>query len=298
MFDIYEEVTKRVIEKLENGVIPWRKPWKTLGVQIKNVNDYKKVAFNRVSKTAYSPLNQMLLSKAGEYATFNQWKDLGGKIKKGSKAEMVVFWKILEQTKIDEETNELIKYGVPYLRYYQVFHIDDVEGVKPLEFSKDFDIKEFDSIEEAENVISKYTFRENIKINFGGDSAFYSPTTDSITLPNKYQFNKNTNEFYSTAFHEIVHSTGSKSRLDRLSSNAYFGNNDYSKEELVAEIGACGLMNMLDIETNKTFDNSVAYIQSWIQQLKNDKKFIVSASSKAEKAVDFILYDKNEKGVD
>ncbi len=107
------------------------------------------------------------------------------------------------------------------------------------------------------------------------------------------------NEYYSTTFHEITHSTGHKTRLDRLQTGqiAAFGSEEYSKEELVAEIGSATLMNLLGIETVKTFRNTTvktfrnttAYIQSWLNVLKNDNKFIVSASSKAEKAVNFIL---------
>ena len=99
------------------------------------------------------------------------------------------------------------------------------------------------------------------------------------------------NEYYSTTFHEITHSTGHKTRLDRLQTGqvAAFGSEEYSKEELVAEIGSATLMNLLGIETVKTFRNTAAYIQSWLNVLKNDNKFIVSASSKAEKAVNFIL---------
>lgn len=92
-FDIYEEVTNRIIQQLTQGIIPWHKPWKMSGVSIKGATDLKKVAFNRITKTAYSALNQMLLSRAGEYASFKQWKDVGGTIKKGAKAEIVVFWK-------------------------------------------------------------------------------------------------------------------------------------------------------------------------------------------------------------
>ena len=99
------------------------------------------------------------------------------------------------------------------------------------------------------------------------------------------------NEYYSTTFHELTHSTGHKNRLNRLQTGAVaaFGGEEYSKEELVAEIGSASLMNMLGIETTKTFRNSAAYIQSWLKVLKNDNKFIVSAASKAEKAVNYIL---------
>ena len=296
-FDIYEEVTNRIIQQLTQGIIPWHKPWKMSGVSIKGATDLKKVAFNRITKTAYSALNQMLLSRAGEYASFKQWKDVGGTIKKGAKAEIVVFWKWLENVTKDESTDEEKLVKIPYLRYYQVFHIDDVDGVKPLTFEE---VKEptettFAPEEQAEDLMNEYAEREEIAIRYGGNSAFYSPMQDYIQLPERFQFGKQKEEFYSTAFHEIVHSTGAKKRLDRLEKLAFFGSESYSKEELVAEIGAAGMLNLLNIETTKSFTNSVAYIQSWIKALKNDNKLIVNASSKAEKAVKYIFNGKEEE---
>lgn len=105
---------------------------------------------------------------------------------------------------------------------------------------------------------------------------------------------ENSDEFYSTLFHEMTHSTGAAIRLDRLSSTAFFGNEDYSKEELVAEIGSAMLSSVAGLNTEKTFNNSVAYLQSWLRVLKNDPRMIVSAASKAEKAVDYILYGIKE----
>ena len=296
-FDIYEEVTNRIIQQLTQGIIPWRKPWRMSGVSIKGETDLRKLAFNRITKTAYSALNQMLLSRAGEYASFKQWQDLGGKVKKGAKAEIVVFWKWLESTTKDTTTDEEKLVKIPYLRYYQVFHIDDVDGVEPLKFEevKAPDETTFEPEAQAEELINAYSEREEIEIRFGGNSAFYAPRLDYIQLPERFQFGKKAGEFYSTAFHEIVHSTGHEERLDRLNSCSGFGSESYSKEELVAEIGAAGLLNLLNIETESTFTNSVAYIQSWIKALRNDTKMIVQASSKAEKAVRYIIIGNAEE---
>ena len=301
-FDIYAEVTDRIIKQLEQGVIPWHKPWRSVCTHfVKAPVDLRKVAFNRITKTAYSTLNQMLLSRAGEYASFKQWTELGGKIRKGSKAEIVVFWKWLDvKTEEDENGEQKIK-KVPYLRYNQVFHIDDVEGVKPLaldqiakpEGKPEAEPVIFNPVEEAEALIIAYTEREKIKISYGGDSAYYSPAFDAIQLPERFQFGQKSGEFYSTAFHEIAHSTGAKHRLDRLTADR-FGSVNYSKEELVAEISAAGMLNLLGIETPATFNNSAAYIQSWIKALKNDNKMIVMASGKAEKAVQYIINGKEE----
>ena len=277
--DVYEMVTDRIIEQLEKGYIPWQKPWT-------GVHDG---AYNRISNKPYSLLNQMLLSKTGEYASFKQWTDLGGHIRKGEKAEIVTFWKLQPIEEENEDGEKVIK-QIPLLRYYNVFHISQVEGVEP----KSIELNELQPIEEAERIKTEYMKREHIKIlEKVTDKAFYSPSLDYIQVSCKEQY-QNIEEFYSTLFHEITHSTGHKTRLDRLeaSNKAHFGTESYSKEELVAEIGSATLINKLGIESSKSFKNSTAYIQSWLRVLRNDKKFIVSASSKAEKAVKYILNEQ------
>lgn len=279
--NVYQMVTDRIIEEMQKGVIPWEKPW--TGVRAG--------AFNRVSKRPYSLLNQMLLKHTGEYATFKQWSELGGKIKKGAKSEIIVFWKI---TEIEEENedNEKVKKNIAILRYYNVFHISQVEGVKPLENP----FPEVEPIEEADRIIIDYVKREHIDfIECASNDAYYNPLSDCVVVPMKEQY-KLINEYYSTTFHELTHTTGHKDRLNRLENEAIaaYGSETYSKEELVAELGSSYIMNFLGIETIKTFRNSARYIKNWLQVLKNDNKFIVSAASKAEKAVNFILGNTEE----
>ena len=196
---------------------------------------------------------------------------------------MVVFWKWLE--KEDEETGE--KKEIPFLRYYNVFHIDQCEGLKS-RHAKPFP-QTANADQKADSIICGYLHTSGVKLNHeAGDRAFYRPSTDSITLPLLAQF-KETAEYYSTAFHELVHSTGHAKRLNRIAGTAYFGSEAYSKEELVAEIGASALVNASGLETAESFRNNAAYVQNWLQVLKSDKRFIVSASGKAEKAVHMIL---------
>lgn len=143
-----------------------------------------------------------------------------------------------------------------------------------------------------------YIERESIALSVReSDEAFYNPITDSITLPRITQF-EHAETFYSTAFHECGHSTLKANRCDREAENktARFGSEDYSKEELVAEITSAAIMNHIGLETLATFNNSAAYIQNWLKALKNDKKLIVSASGKAEKAARYILNINDEKG--
>lgn len=275
-FNIYEEITNRIIEQLEQGNIPWHKPWSGLASG----------AYNSVSKKPYSLLNQMLLKHDGEYATYKQWNDLGGKVRKGEKSEIVVFWKILNVE--EAKDGKVEKKSIPLLKYINVFHVSQVDGIEP----KEIKAVEHKPIEEAEKIKKDYIDRENIVIKETvSDRTFYSPVKDYIQVPCKGQY-KDVLEFYSTLFHEMVHSTGHRDRLKRLDCSvkfASFGSEDYSKEELIAEIGSAFLMNHIGIESSKTFKNSAAYIQSWLKVLKNDNRFIVSASSKAEKAMKYIL---------
>lgn len=148
--NVYEMVTERIIAELEKGVIPWEKPW--TGV--------RSGAYNRVSKRPYSLLNQMLLKHTGEYATYKQWQDLGGQVKKGEKSEIVVFWKIFETEETNKDTGEKETKKIPLLRYYNVFHISQVEGVEPLKPEQLND--EVEPIEEADKIITDYITREHI----------------------------------------------------------------------------------------------------------------------------------------
>ncbi len=276
---VYELVTDRIIEQLEKGVIPWQKPW--TGV--------RSGAYNRISKKSYSLLNQMLLQHKDEYATFKQWQDLGGHVRKGEKSEIVCFWKIQPVEEEQEDGTKAVK-QIPLLRYYNVFHISQVDGVEPL---PEEELNDIEPIEKADNVLLHYWTRENITVeHMAGNRAYYSPTLDMIHLPLFEQFTSAT-EYYSTAFHESVHSTMKESRCnraeDRKGKLVAFGSDEYSKEELVAEIGSATILNIIGVETENSFNNSTAYIQNWLSVLRDDVKFIVSASSKAEKAVKFIL---------
>lgn len=275
--NVYQMVTDRIIAELEKERIPWEKCW----------SGSRSGAYNRITKKPYSLMNQMLLGQSGEWATYKQWQESGGRIRKGEKASFVTFWKLqpYEETNADGETE--IK-QIPLLRYYNVFHISQVEGVKPLE---DVKLNDIEPIAEAERIKEAYKEREHIQIKeVISNDAFYSPSGDYIQVPCKEQYTV-ANEFYNTLFHEMIHSTGHKSRLNRLTTgaDARFGSQVYSKEELCAELGSAMILNQIGIETSETFTNSAAYIQNWLQVLKNDNKFIVSASGKAQKAVEYIL---------
>ena len=270
--DIYAEITNRMIAEMEAGVIPWRKPWMAAGR-----------AISHTTGKAYSLLNQMLLGRPRAWLTYTQCPQEGGHIRKGEKSRSVVFWKWLE--KKDEETEEVTQ--VPYLRYYNVFHIDQCEGITAKH--AEMQAHPANADEAAEAIITDYIQREGVTLEHrAGDSAFYQPMTDRIVLPLLDQFAE-TAEYYGTAFHEMVHSTGHAKRLARLDTTVNFGGEEYSKEELIAEIGSAALVHHAGLETPSSFRNSAAYVQNWLTVLKGDKRFIVSAAGKADKAVNYIL---------
>ena len=283
--DISAEITNRIVTELEKGNIPWQKPW--TGV--------RSGAISHSTGRPYSLLNQLILGLPGEYLTFNQCKQEGGKVKKGSKAKMVVFWKPIPVEVKDSDGKTILgddgkplNETIPFLKYFQVFHIDDCEGIKP-RFDADVPMNDVQPDDAAELAIEEYLQRSGVTMrHLRSDEAYYSPSSDTVVLPLREQFHSAA-EYYGTAFHELTHSTGHAKRLARLTKPAAFGGTEYSKEELVAEIGAATLLNEFRLETAGSFKNNAAYIQNWLQALKNDKHMIVSAAGKAEKAVNMIL---------
>ena len=273
-FDLYQQITDRIIAELEKGTVPWHRPWSCSSGSI-----------SRATGRPYSVLNQLLLPQAGEYVTFKQAIEEGHPVKKGEKASMVYFFKFIDSK--DEETGE--NKQIPLLKYYSVFHISQCEGMKP-RFASSVPVhSDLQPDERAEQILQDYVDQSGVKLKKQhSDKAYYSPTRDEIVIPEISQFTDKA-EYYSTAYHEAVHSTGHPTRLNRITDIARFGSETYSKEELTAELGASYLVNAAGLETQSSFGNSASYIKNWLSVLKDDKRFIVSAAGKAEKAVGMIL---------
>ena len=281
MSNIYQDITDKIIAQLQKGIIPWTKPWVCNG----------KILSHATGKP-YSLLNRMLLERPGEYATFKQVQEAGGRVKKGAKGERIYFFKptIIETEKEKDGEITMDKKKCFLLRGYVVFHLDDTEGLKPKWNTEKPCGTENKPDEHAEAIANAYLTRENIKLIFQEyDRAFYSPARDFIQIPPLKNF-RSSNNYYGVLFHEITHSTGTKKRLNRFADGPQpFGSNDYSKEELVAEMGSAMMLAELGLETKTTHTNNAAYIQNWLQALKGDANLVVGAASKAEKAVRFIL---------
>jgi antirestriction protein ArdC len=270
--DVYALVTNRIIELLEAGTVPWRQPWTSKGVPR-----------NLLTKRPYQGVNVLLLNalpfEHNLFLTWKQIKTIGASVNKGEKGHIVVFTKMIE---VPEGTEMKKKF---FLRYYKVFNVAQTSGINAALLPPEDYV--FDKITTCDLIVEGMPNPPMIMP--GGEQASYTPGTDIVAMPPIKSFN-GAEPYYSVLFHELIHSTGHESRLKRkeVVEKIVFGSESYSLEELVAEIGACYLKSYSGI-MEKGFDNSVAYIQHWLEVFKNDKRMIVYASSKAQKAVDYIL---------
>jgi len=293
---IYEMVTERIIiaiedaiKAAENGetnkaIAPWHKPWFQNGNPV-----------NLITKKQYRGINVFLLSMMGYvspyFLSFKQIQDLGGHVKKGEKGIPVIFWKWIVKNE-DENGNKLDKpKSIPFLRYYTVFNVEQTEGI-PEKKIPAIETRTFNPIENGDKIIANMPNRPTMTHDRA--QAFYSPSLDIVNVP-KHELFESDNAYYSTCFHELIHATGHQTRLNRkeITEHIRFGSHEYSIEELVAEMGAVFLCNEIGI--NSTFDNSIAYLKNWLSKLKDDTKMLVTASGRAQKAVDYIINAENPK---
>lgn len=293
--DIYTRITELITAEMEKGRLPWRKTWGVLA------DGSSEVPRNYVTDRPYTGINSMLLACAPYerpyYMTFNQAKAKGGTIRKGAKGAIVVFWQVSqfekeEQNKQGETTHK--KVGVPLLRYYHVYNIADVEGITlelPERRAAD-SVAETDIITACGAVVDGYSNGPTI-INRDPRRAYYSPGFDLVNMPRLVAF-ESPQAYYQVFFHELIHSTGHRDRLNRkeLVETEGFGGENYSKEELTAELGACFLSAHcgIQLEADKTLlQNSAAYLQGWLSALRNDKTLFVRAAGQAQKAANYVL---------
>lgn len=272
----WDVVTERVVEMLGRGVVPWRRPWRP---------ELCGGVANLVSGRAYSGVNAMLLPALGYgsryFLTFNQCKALGGRVIPGSKAAPVVFWKFLD---VKDEKAPKGRKVVPMLRYFSVFNAEQCEGL-PGEALKKHDVAAgpFEPISACEGIVKGYA--AGPRLEHIGARACYMPSLDVVRMPAREAF-ETREAYYRTLFHELTHSTGHKSRLGRKFGDR-FGTEEYSREELVAEMGAAFLCTEARIDPD--LEQSAAYVASWKRFIEEDGRAIVVAAGAAQKAANLIL---------
>jgi len=274
---VEQMVTDRILAAIDSGTLSkWNAPWISAGRPDQNL----------ISKRPYNGVNVLLtwiarVSKnytSPYWLTYKQCASLGGQVRTGEKATIIVYFKKLKVQ--DKQTGD--DKFIPLLRYFSVFNTDQCDGLED-KIPADPKVADgFDPLDSCEEIIDGW--KDSAPINYGGDSAFYNIKTDEVTLPKREQF-KSAEGFYSTAFHELTHKTGHESRLNR-EFGKQFGNDPYAKEELVAELGAAFLCAHAGINNE---DDSAGYIKHWRDKIAADPKLILWAASKAQKATDLIL---------
>ena len=275
----YDVITDRVVKLLEAGTVPWRRTWVAADAR------------NLVSGKCYRGINAFLLPCAGYtspyWLTFKQAKALGGHVRKGEQGCPVVFWNWVDRENAESGEAERI----PFVRYYTSFNLEQCDGI-PAEkipaaeaFQPRSDASPIDS---CERVVAGMQHPPTIQHE--GQRPSYHPPLDRVSIPATQWFESD-QAYYATLFHELTHATGHANRLNRpgiTDQSAAFGTETYSKEELVAEMGAAFLCGHTGIE-NRTIDNSASYVAGWLRKLKNDSKLVVQAAAQAQKATDHIL---------
>lgn len=282
----YQVITDRIIEQLEQGVAPWRKPW--VGGSPKNL----------ISGKEYRGVNVLMLCSASYashyWLTYKQATDIGGHVKQGEHGWPVVFWKTFEgKPDPDKQEGEISSAEKPgwLLKYSTVFNVNQCKLPESL-LAKIASAEEsgvpFNPIAACEETIKRMPYPPSIQNK--EPQAYYRPSTDSVNMPAQSLF-RSAEAYYHTLFHELTHSTGHASRLNRtgITELAGFGTNPYAREELIAEIGAAFVSGACGIDGSETQEDTAAYCHAWIARLRGDAKLIMQASSAAQKAADYIL---------
>lgn len=286
--DVYSIITDNIIAQLEKGVIPWRKPWA-----------HDVIPQNLISKRAYQGINLWLLGMLGYeqnyFLTYKQVQELGGSVKQKETGHLVIYWKMNESKVISsaddngEKSQEQKKHSI--LRYYTVFNIAQCENIPE---DKLPGIVEHDNqpLMECEAIVNSMPNPPAIRAK--EQEAYYHPGKDYINMPRRKSFNTS-EDYYAVLFHELIHSTGHSSRLNRdgIQQMSQFGSTLYSTEEIIAEMGSCYLCAIAGIAP-KPLENSVSYIKEWIERLKRDTRILIYAASQAQKAADYILVTPSE----
>ena len=282
--DVYTIITDRIIELLDQGVLPWKKPWRTAKTYW---------PMNLVSGKEYSGINAFLLAmtsfESPYFLTFKQTRDMGGSIRKGAKGYPVIYCNRVTSDRKAEKTGGKEQKQYSFLRYYTVFNLEQTEGITAPVIEVPAQVLTFNPIEECERICNGY--RGGPEVIHHQQRACYSPSLDLINMPKKETFDSET-EYYGIRFHELTHSTGHKTRLARegITEGHTFGDESYSKEELIAEMGAAFLCAHANIAP-ATLNNRAAYIANWLTKLRNDKKLVIHAAAAAQKAANLILGD-------
>jgi antirestriction protein ArdC len=291
--DVAQDVTDMIIAQLEGGTVPWQNPWAMTGGQLPR---------SMATGKLYRGMNTILLGMYSAisgytspwWGTYKQIEAQGGQVRKGEKSSVVILYRSI--TVEDEVKGETVEKSIPLLRSFNVFNACQCDGL-PTKYTE---IPErlndaHEAIAEIEEIVAAY-LSTGPSLAFGGDEAHYIPTLDRVQMPDPQDF-RSDDRYYSTLFHELTHSTGHKDRLNRegIIEGHRFGDELYAAEELIAEMGAAMLCAVTGIDQTATIPQSASYIENWLTALRSDKKLILGAAAKAQKAVDLIAPESTDE---
>lgn len=288
---VYDVITAKIIESLESGDVPWRRPWNTQKFQLGE-------ARNLISQKPYRGINSLMTYlipwESPYFLTFKQAQSIGANVKRGERGTPIVFWSFSEK-EVKNKSGENEKRKLAFCRYYTAFNVTQIENI-PANLQKIINLErpekkkmltQAQRIDVCEAIYKSMQNRPQLKS--GGQTAYYRPSEDFVMMPD-FEFFHSPEEYYSTLFHELGHSTGHETRLNRktLKEISGFGDHSYSQEELTAEFTAAFLCGSVGI-SQKVIENQEAYIKSWLKKLRSDSKFVIEAAQRAQKASDYIL---------
>ncbi|AFO71643.1 antirestriction protein [Caulobacter phage Ccr2] len=291
--DLYQKITDKIITALDAGVRPWLKPWSAPGGASAGMAIYPR----RVTGQRYTGINVVLLWAAAQergytnptWMTYNQARDLGGQVRKGEKSELIVYASKFKKTEKDANGKD-VERMIPFLKSYLVFNVEQIDGLPERFYQKPAPApatpaEEAKRVLERNAAVEKFFAATGAEVRHGGHRAFFSPHLDFIQMPQFDAF-RDEESYYATLGHEFVHWTGREDRLNREFGKR-FGDEAYAAEELVAELGSAFLCAILGL-TPEVREDHASYVASWLKVLKGDKRFIFTAASLAQKAVDHL----------
>jgi antirestriction protein ArdC len=286
--ELYKTVTAALIEQMEQGIAIWQQPWVT-SKAYQPQNGHSGRLYNGFNRIYLGFMQKDILhSDDPRWYTMNNCKDLGVKVKKGSKSTVVVYNAPAQYEKEDESTGEVETKTWWNVKYYRVFHASQIDGLPEYEADSSLPVQvDGDENYPGLSVLDSWCHDNLHSYEYGGDRACYMPSVDTILMPMPNTFRRQS--WYGlTLAHEVIHATGAEKRLNRLEKTG-FGTDTYAKEELVAEFGSAMLCGSLGIPTD--MEQSAAYLKAWARRCKDDPSLLISAANMAEKAVDFVMED-------
>lgn len=290
--DINQKVTNLVIEALEAGIAPWNCPMERDGAPAgMPVNAKTGNAYNGINTVTLWMGQQLGGYSSDRWLTYKQAQELGGQVKKGEKSTPGVFYKTLqkETEEVDSNGDNMVEH-IPMIKGFSLFNLDQIEGLEHLQDENATGPRyEFTPIEAGERLM----VAGGVTVHEGGPDAFYRPATDEITMPDRKRFADNA-DFYRVFAHELTHATKHESRCNRKPYKTDLPNGGYAFEEMVAQMGSA--MVSAQIGLPAYIENDAAYIGTWLQALRNDKRLVFKAAAQAQTATDWIMaeYSREE----